>query len=212
MTPKRTILLAALAVALIILGLACAPPIAHSAIDGRVKFVHNWSIEVVPDTTSHDLSSKLEEVDKFGSRYRHEEHARTYVDLVKARLKSSYDFSFVENHPIEGRLLLTVHGARSKVVYGYRSSAAQVATESGVSDEDRFRTETGDPVTDNDPLPFAIWADNVSYVEVTIIGVDGSNLGQIFVGTRESNKVKPKRVADAVARLVRSGQSAKGSD
>jgi len=181
---------------------ACAgPPVESTSIDGRVRDISNWTIEWVGDSTvtvdEKAASLRLTE----GSKYSLPQYCLEYVGEVKRQLVQQHDYNFFVNLPVEGRLAIKIFGQNRALFTGSRTDAQRIMDEmSGRAP----REGLPDPFND-DRSTLLGYEDLVRKVEVQVLALDGTLLGEIFIGDDGDKKVKPEHVAKAIDEALSSG-------
>lgn len=184
--------------ALMISFLGCSKPAVNvGAVDGSVRSIDNWTIEwhghaeTVSQTTIQGLQQTK-------SKYSLPEYCLAYIGDIKQALTHDHDFTFYDNVPATGRLVVTLYGVNVPRAGLTKTEAERVMEElsgdwpqSGHV-ESAIRDEGFD------------WgrADIVRQVVVTVHNIEGKVLAKIFVGGNSDDRVKPDHVADAISNAL----------
>lgn len=183
---------------------ACGGPrVESTSIDGAVKSITNWEIQWAGDSTVTVDSTTLRWLTEKRSKYSQPEFCLEYIADIRQDLVSDHALPFYDNLPVTGYLEVTIDGVLRSLTVASQPTKAESLT------AELTRTREPKPI---DPFDRAELyrrnVDQVKRVQVRIRDRENRLLGEISIGGDEGSKVKPRDVAEAIARAIKHGRVA----
>lgn len=180
---------------LVISFLGCSKPaVKVGAVDGTVRSIENWTIEW-RGHTEPVAQTTIEGLQQTKSKYSLPEYCLAYIGDIKQALSREHNFSFYENVPATGRIVVALYGVNVPRAGLAKTDAERVMEELSGDWPQSGHVESATREEGFD------WgrADIVKKVDITVYDIEGKVLAQIFVGGDSNDRVKPDHVADAIS-------------
>ena len=187
----------ALFLSLVLLFSCGGPPVRQTVVGDRASELSNWTIVWTGEDTSSEKEIEVAGLtDK--SKYTLPEYCNAYVQDIRDRLASDHGVPLYNNMPVEGRIEVTLHGVKRHLTGRYPTDAELLREE---LTEERTVVPGAGSVSTEQPFYFGE-EDVVKKAEVALYDFEGALLGTIIVGARTDATVKPKHVAEAIAKAI----------
>jgi hypothetical protein len=188
---------------------ACgAPYVGESSIDGSVRQVKNWQVEYQRDPHQEaDYQARLKANIEPGSKYHAEDTAQMYVNEVRELLRGEFGLTIASNFPSHGTIEIRLYGSATSQFMPMDTTLLP----SEIQEDIAFDPMT-DPqhkfsaVSDGEPLEATLRRDRVTKAHVIIYDELGNLAGEVFVGRKTEDNVKPEFLAKVIAKIIREGR------
>ena len=187
---------------------ACgAPYVGESSIDGSIREVKNWQVEYRRDPHQEQAYQRqLKANVEPGTRYNYEDSAREFVGQVREILRGDYGLTIADNFPSHGTIVIRLYGSvRSKFM----------PMDTNIVPRHVLQETALDPVTDpehnfsavspGNPQESRLRHDRVTKAHIIIYDGLGKLAGEVFVGDKTEDNVKPDFLAKVIAKVIREG-------
>ncbi len=209
MKRNSTIYVLALFVLLIVFLSACgAPYVGESSIDGVIQKVKNWQVEYQRDPHQEEayqrqLKANIEQ----GTRYNSEDSAREFVDQVRELLRGEYGLTIASNFPSHGTIVIRLYGSATSQFMPMDTNIVPRHVREEISLDPMNDPEHNfSAVSPGEPLESRLRRDRVTKAHVIIYDELGNIAGEVFVGRKTEDNVKPDFLAKVIAKVITEGR------